>query len=342
MSRLEADRVSLPLRSNSEPSRAGLGLKTINRIGALTLAIGVIFFFKYAVDENLIGAASGVFVGVLLGCVLLAAGEWLIRRDERVFAQGVSGCGLAIIYISTYAAFAFYKILLESAGFAFLTVVSGVAVFLSIRYRNPAIATLGFIGALLTPILLSNSGSDPLVAFPFLLLVAFTALFIGIRQQWAILIPVVAPMAAVAAAFLFEPKHHTVFIWFALSLSAAHFAAYAISRSAAAYIVGHCALLLAGLRWLDLSDLQRSAVRELASLILGVYGTMLLAYGLALSSTVNRLLGLVLIGIVIGKLYLLDVWVLARVYRISAFVGLGALLLLASYFYSRSDKRRTG
>jgi uncharacterized membrane protein len=342
VSRLESERVPVPLKPVSKSNRAGLGLKTINRVGALTLAIGVIFFFKYAVDENLIGAASGVFVGVLLGCAFLAAGEWLIRHEERVFAQGVSGCGLAIIYISIYAAFAFYKILLESAGFAFLTGVSGVAVFLSIRYGNPAIATLGFLGALLTPILLRNAGSNPLVAFPYLLLVALTAVLIGIRQQWAILIPVIAPVAVIAAAFVFEPKHHAVFIWFALCLSVAHFAAYAFSKSTAAYIVGHCAFLLAGLRLLDLSDLQRSAVRELASLILGVYGTALLAYGLALSSAVNRLLGLVLIGTVIGKLYLLDVWVLARIYRISAFVGLGALLLAASYLYSRSDKRRTG
>lgn len=342
VARLESERTPVPAKPAAAPRREGLGLKTINRVGALTLAIGVIFFFKYAVDEKLIGAAFGVFLGILLGGFLLGAGEWLIRRDQPVFAQGVSGCGLAVTYISIYAAFAFYQILLEWAGFAFLTAVSALAVFLSIRYRNPAIATLGFIGALLTPILLRNSGSDPLLAFPFLLLVALTAIVIGIRWHWTVLIAIVAPLAALSAAFIFEPKHHSLFIWFAVCLSAAHFVAYAFSKSPAAYAVGHSALLVAALRWLDLSDMQRSAIRELASLILGVYGTALLAYGLALSSAVNRLLGLVLIGIVIGKLYLLDVWVLARIYRITAFVGLGALLLIASYLYSRSDKRHTG
>lgn len=342
VSRLESERVPIPLKTTFPGASGGLGLKTINRIGALTLAIGVIFFFKYAVDESLIGAAFGVFLGVLLGCALLVSGEWLIRHDQRVFAQGVSGCGLAVIYISIYAAFAFYKILLESAGFVFLTGVSGVAVFLSIRYRNPAIAALGFIGALLTPILLRAPGSDPAIAFPFLLLVAGTSIFIAIRQTWPILIPIVAPLAVISAAFIFEPKHHFLFVCFSICLSAAHFAAFALSKLPAAYVVGHCALLLAGLRVLDLSDLQRSAVRELASILIAVYGTALLAYGLARSSAVNRMLGTVLIGVVIAKLYLIDVWVLARIYRITAFVGLGALLLLASYLYSRSDKRRTG
>ncbi|MBV9265724.1 MAG: DUF2339 domain-containing protein, partial [Acidobacteriaceae bacterium] len=45
--------------------------------------------------------------------------------------------------------------------------------------------------------------------------------------------------------------------------------------------------------------------------------------------------GLVLIGLVIIKLYLFDVWLLNRVYRISAFVALGALLLITSFLYSR-------
>jgi uncharacterized membrane protein len=345
VSRLEAQRSAPPLQPVVETARTALGLKAINRIGALTLAIGVIFFFKYTVDEQLIGAASGVFLGVVFGLALLASGEWLIRSDQRVFAQGVSGSGLAIIYISIYASFAFYKIVIESAGFLFLTFVSALAVALSIRYRNPAIAALGFIGALLTPILLHNPASDAALAFPFLLLVQLTAIYIAIRENWAILVPIVAPLAALAAAPIFEPKHPTWFVWFAVCLSVAHFAAFFYSRVPgrtrnALYVVGHCYLLLAALRLLDLSVMGKSAVRESVSVLLAVYATALLAYGMIRTSAVNRILGLVLMGLVIAKLYLMDVWVLARIYRITAFVGLGALLLLASYIYSRSDKRR--
>jgi len=44
--------------------------------------------------------------------------------------------------------------------------------------------------------------------------------------------------------------------------------------------------------------------------------------------------GLVLIGLVVAKLYLFDVWQLGRIYRIWAFIGLGALLLATSFLYS--------
>ena len=38
---------------------------------------------------------------------------------------------------------------------------------------------------------------------------------------------------------------------------------------------------------------------------------------------------------VVLKLYLIDVWELGRIFRITAFLGLGVLLLLVSYLYSR-------
>ena len=47
------------------------------------------------------------------------------------------------------------------------------------------------------------------------------------------------------------------------------------------------------------------------------------------------MLGLALVALVIAKLYLLDVWVLGRLFRITAFLALGVLLLALSYLYSR-------
>jgi uncharacterized membrane protein len=68
---------------------------------------------------------------------------------------------------------------------------------------------------------------------------------------------------------------------------------------------------------------------------MAAYAVVLVGVGVSTRSTVNRLLGLGLIGIVVVKLYLYDVWLLGLVYRVAAFAGLGALLLLMSYLYSR-------
>lgn len=114
----------------------------------------------------------------------------------------------------------------------------------------------------------------------------------------------------------------------------------------AVYIAGH-AILLSGLSMEIESWATRTAAHEnLASVVTAGVSIMLAAYAVSMigvgawtATTVNRLLGLSLIGLVILKLYLYDVWLLARLYRTIAFVALGALLVLSSYVYSRYRDR---
>jgi uncharacterized membrane protein len=76
-----------------------------------------------------------------------------------------------------------------------------------------------------------------------------------------------------------------------------------------------------------------------SSLLLAAYGLATLAHGISREFRVHRILGLALFGIVVGKLYLFDIWQLARLYRILAFVAIGGLLLSGSYLYSRYRHR---
>jgi uncharacterized membrane protein len=62
---------------------------------------------------------------------------------------------------------------------------------------------------------------------------------------------------------------------------------------------------------------------------------LLIGAGVGSRTLINRVLGLGLIGLVVVKLYVYDVWQLVRIYRIVAFAVLGALLLITSYLYSR-------
>jgi uncharacterized membrane protein len=68
---------------------------------------------------------------------------------------------------------------------------------------------------------------------------------------------------------------------------------------------------------------------------MAVYALALIAAGVLSRTFINRVLGLGLVGLVVAKLYLYDVWLLVRIYRIAAFGLLGGLLLITSYVYSR-------
>jgi uncharacterized membrane protein len=68
---------------------------------------------------------------------------------------------------------------------------------------------------------------------------------------------------------------------------------------------------------------------------MALYAVLLVVIGVSYRSVLDRILGLGLIGLVVVKLYLYDVWEAGRLFRMAAFIALGVLLLLTSYLYSR-------
>ena len=57
-----------------------IGLTLVNRIGVVTLVLGIAFFFKWAVDNQWIGAAGRVILGVIAGLASITAADFLRRK----------------------------------------------------------------------------------------------------------------------------------------------------------------------------------------------------------------------------------------------------------------------
>ncbi len=161
-----------------------LGLTWINRIGVLTLIIGVAFFFKYAFDNQWIGQTGRVVLGVLAGLATLVSGDALWRRGQKVFAQGVCGLGVSILYLSFYASFGFYHLLPQAAAFVLMAMVTAVSGALALRYDAMAIAALGMLGGYLTPVLLSTGQDAPWTFFSYLFLIDLGAAAIARPKGW--------------------------------------------------------------------------------------------------------------------------------------------------------------
>jgi uncharacterized membrane protein len=493
-----------------EPSPAAVpaletrfGLNWLNRIAVVTLVFGVGFFFKYAVDNQWIGPETRVALGVAAAIASLAAGEWMSIRGQVVFARGLTGLGLAVLYLSFYATFGFYQVLPESVAFLLMTVTTISAGGLAFYYDSRVVAILGLMGGYLTPALLSTGENRVWTLAGYTLLLNVGALILARLRRW----PSIAHVAlagsyllyigwadrwladatrpaafawlsatfvvylllgssagpsgaglwmpalnagayftaayltlrvayhdwmgafalalgilhagwakflsdrasrhlaiAIAAAFLtlaipiqFTGFRVTIswaleavafawvarrlddrrpeigaglvlfFVFFRLlgwdsrihaaqffnprlltfAVSAASF--WLVSRclkakqaGAIAYCAGHIVLLW-GLSLEVVAWARRTArpaevnstTTIVISILMAVYALGLIAAGTATRRALNRLLGLALIGIVVAKLYLIDVWDLSRGFRITAFLGLGMLLLLVSYLYSR-------
>lgn len=155
-----------------------------NRIAIVAIILGVGFFLKYAFDNQWIGPRGKVMTGVLAGLALLVGGERLRARDYKQFAQGLSGGGIAILYLSVFAAFSFYQLVGQLPAFALMTMVTATAVLLAARYDALAIAILGLLGGFLTPILLSTGVDNQVGLFGYIALLDLGVLALAWFKRW--------------------------------------------------------------------------------------------------------------------------------------------------------------
>ena len=161
-----------------------IGLTLVNRIGVVTLVLGIAFFFKWAVDNQWIGPAGRVTLGLIAGLSALGVADFLWRKSQRIFAQGVTAIGLGILYLAVYAAFGYYQLIPQSLAFASMIAITMLAVALALRYASVAVAMLGLAGGYLTPIVLSTGEDHPWFLFSYLLLLNIAALVLARMRAW--------------------------------------------------------------------------------------------------------------------------------------------------------------
>ena len=177
-----------------ESVETAVGLNWLNRIGAVTLILGVAFFFKYAVDNDWIGPTARVLIGVVAGFGLLVGGEQLRKRGHALYAQGISAAGVCVLYLTFWAAASLYKLI--PVWFAFIALVADTALAgaLAVRHRATVLAVLGLLGGYLTPVALSTGEYHPWIFYGFVFLLNAAWLAVARTQGWRVLDLIALPI----------------------------------------------------------------------------------------------------------------------------------------------------
>ena len=164
-------------------------------IGGIAIAFAGFFLVKYSIENDLVGPQLRVILGALLGFALLAGARWLSARidgaDNKRIAQALAGAGIAVLYVSTYAATALYALLPGFFGLVGMAAITGLAVILALRH-GPPIALLGMVGGFLTPALFSSGEASAFLFFTYLYFVlAALMIIIRMRNWWLLSWPAV-------------------------------------------------------------------------------------------------------------------------------------------------------
>ena len=145
-----------------------IGRRLLGWAAVALIVFATAFFLKYAFDNRWIGELGRVAIGVAAGIALTALGYRFHKRRWGVFSQILTGGGVAVLYLSAYASFAYYHLASQKAAFVYLTILIAEAAALALLYDAPAIAVMALIGGFLTPVLLHSNQNQYQVLFGYI------------------------------------------------------------------------------------------------------------------------------------------------------------------------------
>lgn len=162
-----------------------------NYVGIVAVALAVSFFLKYAFDNNWIGPVGRVTIGLIVGAALYPFSQWIFKRGYTYYAEGITGLGAAILYLSVWAGWHYYRIFSQGLAFPLMIVITCLTVAVALGRNSERIAVLALAGGLLTPILVSTGQNAEVTLFSYLVALAGGMLGVAWARKWRSIAPVV-------------------------------------------------------------------------------------------------------------------------------------------------------
>ena len=161
-----------------------IGSHWLNRIGIAAVLIGVSYFLKYAFDNNWIGPAGRVAIGLLAGIGVVVWSERFRARGYRMFSYSLKAVGIGVMYLSLWAAFHVYSLIPSGVAFVAMLAVTASTAVLAITQDAEILAAFALTGAFSTPLLLSTGENKEVQLFSYLALLDVAAVAMVMRKPW--------------------------------------------------------------------------------------------------------------------------------------------------------------
>jgi uncharacterized membrane protein len=246
-----------------------LGRRVLAWVGAIAVLIGVVFFLAMAARRGWIDETTRVVLAFFGSTALLGVGLYLYERQGRTQAAlAAVATAIAALYASTTAATTHYGLVEPAIGLGIAGLIGAAATAIAVRWSSPIVATIGIVGAVLSPVLVDAGTTGISLAFMAVALVAATGVLIWQRWNWLAAAVFLTSVPQLVGWMIDTYKDSLVLTLVVLALFWAVYVVAAIGyelrvpteklRLASASLLLADAILVAGAGWLTLEEADHS------------------------------------------------------------------------------------
>jgi len=161
-----------------------IGSQWLNRIGIVAVLIGVSYFLRYAFENDWIGPAGRVAVGLLAGVAVVLWSERFRTSGYVAFSWSLKAVGIGTLYLSLWAAFQLYELVPVQVAFGAMAAVTAATAVLALQQNAAVLAAFALLGGFATPVLLSTDVNRPVELFLYVALLNTGTLAMVRARPW--------------------------------------------------------------------------------------------------------------------------------------------------------------
>ena len=159
------------------------GGNALARAAIVVLFVGMGLGIRYAVDVGWLSVTVRLAAAAVVGLALVGLG-WRLRRGTPGFGLTVQGGGVAILYLTVYAAYALYGLVPSLAAIALMAAVAVACGALAVVQNAPGLAVLGVAGGFAAPVLAGTAEGNHVLLLAYYALLNLGVLGVAWSKGW--------------------------------------------------------------------------------------------------------------------------------------------------------------
>ncbi|TFY89778.1 DUF2339 domain-containing protein [Pseudomonas kairouanensis] len=160
-----------------------LGGNTVLRVGVVLLFLGLAFLLRYA-TEGMVVPIEVRYAGVAAAAIGLLGLGWWLRRRNASYGLILQGAGIAVLYLTVFAAMRLHPLIDPGAAMGLLVAVTVFSAILAITQDSLGLACAAALGGFAAPILVSTGGGSHVALFSYFALLNAGILAIAWFKAW--------------------------------------------------------------------------------------------------------------------------------------------------------------